>query len=198
MPFFFEMIYLLAIKVYSGTFSVRGQWRGICTWGPAQSPRRLRRHIWLSTSYQSKMSQWLHFEIHKQLIIKEGIILVGRLARAAMALFRRKVMQVILWRLPNLSYCRLAYHCLFQSRKPRLWNVYCWILRWCCSAMWRGQEKSHTQATMKCPVGIYRAYHRGLRFFLATIKCRQSAVAKWAIYAVAVKYTIPVFYRLWV
>ena len=42
------------------------------------------------------MSQRLHFEIHKQLIIKEGIILVGRLARAAMALFRRKVMQVIL------------------------------------------------------------------------------------------------------
>ena len=34
--------------------------------------------------------------------------------------------------------------------------------------------------------------------FLATIKCRQSAVAKWAAYAVAIKYTIPVFYRLWV
>ena len=35
--------------------------------------------------------------------------------------------------------------------------------------MWRRQEKSHTQATMKCPVGIYRAYHRGLRFFLEMI-----------------------------
>ena len=159
------MIYLLAIKVYSGTFSVCGQWRGICTWGPHSHTSRLRRHIWLSISYQSKMSQWPHFEIHKWLIIKVGIILVGRLARAAMALLRRKVMQVILWRLPNLSYCRLAYHCLFQSCKPRLWNVCYWILRWCCSAMWRRQEKSHTQATMISSVNTYRAFHRGLRFF---------------------------------